>query len=1002
MPAQVVHLPFVRGQHEEIDRKLLPNGMLYAVENYRFRKDGRLGRRWGTQALPRVDNAGATLSGTVQALREFKGLLTMVHDSRVYQFDDDKDYWTKKTLIPRFVAHPSRVISHSIGESWTRSAVAVVNGYLCYAWSEETELWFAVYTVDGAHVFTSQLESANATDPRMVVVGTKVFLYYIDTTGSPATLRVRQMDTSGSTLTSNSVGVAQTTAEWSADVIAASSYDVSVMGTSILVAFEDDGAGGVTAFLVDSTVDGRTVTASASVSETGEAAIIGTTGENIYLAWRNGSNVRYRAYSTSLGAATATFTLDTSANNTGRPCITRANATAATFYWNTGFTDAFGTTISQIEWRTGSNAGALGTASLQSDCRMASKPWVGTSGTYGWVFEGQSGQTRSYHVISYTDAASSSVRQHQVTVARELASDVSAELVQETALDADGRRHFAAPHIVRGLVDGSSSNFGISDFVVEETLAQRQCVEFGGSLYIAGGHLMSFDGAAVSESGWHYRPVITDVTSAGAGSIAAGTYSYVAVLEIVDFAGRRQLGSVSDPVSITLAGSENVNVDVKIVQLTSRDDSVGNGEEEAFITLYRTLAGGTVYQKVTPDTPGAGTLGPFPNRPSSTSGITRFIDNTTDATLAAREFLYTEGNVLEDVPPPPCRYVARGKSRLWIAGLPEDPRAAQCSKLFIRGEPARFVDHEAFKVRASEDLTAIWTLDEALVMFSADSIWVAFGDGPDDGGIGAFSEPRRISSDIGCTDWRSLVETPEGLMFQSRRGIFILPRGFGAPTWIGRPVRDLLASYPYVTSATLVPTDNTVRFAIGDSSTAPTAGRVLVYDLQTREWMRDSYDSYAPMHMATLGGNAVFSKAQLSDANALRRESPAIFSDVLGEYDSYVETGDIRLAGINGYQRIVAAVVLAEYRASSTLQIFAGYDDDDVDSFPDSGSWTLSLFSIGDVIQREYGLPWQKCGLVRFRICDINSVTEGQALSGLSLKVITKQGTRRLRSSDRE
>src|SRR5262252_8373966 len=40
-----IHIPFVKGQHEETDAKLLPNGMFSSLTNVRYRKDARLAVR---------------------------------------------------------------------------------------------------------------------------------------------------------------------------------------------------------------------------------------------------------------------------------------------------------------------------------------------------------------------------------------------------------------------------------------------------------------------------------------------------------------------------------------------------------------------------------------------------------------------------------------------------------------------------------------------------------------------------------------------------------------------------------------------------------------------------------------------------------------------------------------------------------------------------------------------------------------------------------------------
>ena len=70
-------------------------------------------------------------------------------------------------------------------------------------------------------------------------------------------------------------------------------------------------------------------------------------------------------------------------------------------------------------------------------------------------------------------------------------------------------------------------------------------------------------------------------------------------------------------------------------------------------------------------------------------------------------------------------------------------------------------------------------------------------------------------------------------MFQSRRTLELLDRGLTV-TEIGEGVRDLLDSYPNITSAVCVARDEQVRFTC--NSEAATAGIVLVFDYKNRAW----------------------------------------------------------------------------------------------------------------------------------------------------------------------
>jgi GDPmannose 4,6-dehydratase len=62
-----------------------------------------------------------------------------------------------------------------------------------------------------------------------------------------------------------------------------------------------------------------------------------------------------------------------------------------------------------------------------------------------------------------------------------------------------------------------------------------------------------------------------------------------------------------------------------------------------------------------------------------------------------------------------------------------------------------------------------------------------------------------VSGHIGCTEHRSVVGTPIGLFFRSKRGIELMQRGGFAPQWISESIRSDLRTWPIVTSALHVP-----------------------------------------------------------------------------------------------------------------------------------------------------------------------------------------------------
>ena len=80
-------------------------------------------------------------------------------------------------------------------------------------------------------------------------------------------------------------------------------------------------------------------------------------------------------------------------------------------------------------------------------------------------------------------------------------------------------------------------------------------------------------------------------------------------------------------------------------------------------------------------------------------------------------------------------------------------------------------------------------MDGRLVVFKRAVIQAITGAGPNDLGQGAFNPPQAASTAIGTSIPGSVVAMPDGIMFQSSKGIWLLDRGLGL-TYVGAPVEQ--------------------------------------------------------------------------------------------------------------------------------------------------------------------------------------------------------------------
>ena len=183
----------------------------------------------------------------------------------------------------------------------------------------------------------------------------------------------------------------------------------------------------------------------------------------------------------------------------------------------------------------------------------------------------------------------------------------------------------------------------------------------------------------------------------------------------------------------------------------------------------------------------------------STAGTDSIV--LTAATDTTSEVLYTSAGELDDDPPPAFWHIAWHGERLWGI-MAENRKELRCSKLTTPGVALAFNAALRVLVEQSSGLTALASMDGSLFAFDEHQVFAIPTDGPDNAGAnGSFGEPRLVSTHVGCIDPRSVVTTPRGILFQSRKGIHLLPRGAGAVVYIGDPVKDAVSTYPNIIGA---------------------------------------------------------------------------------------------------------------------------------------------------------------------------------------------------------
>jgi hypothetical protein len=405
-------------------------------------------------------------------------------------------------------------------------------------------------------------------------------------------------------------------------------------------------------------------------------------------------------------------------------------------------------------------------------------------------------------------------------------------------------------------------------------------------------------------------------------------YAYIVVYEWMDNQGNIHRSTPSQPVFVTTSGNTtpghgngSVELYIPTLRLTHKTAN------PVKIGIYRWSIGQTTYHltgliTLTPNNT------PVINNPAVDSIVV--VDTLADSYIQANPTLYTTGGVLPDFSPPGFSNTFLFDDRLWgIDG--EDKNTLYYSKEIIEGTPVEMSGLQTYYVAPSlgaqgpsGNLLCGFPMDDKAILFKRASISYFTGSGPDaTGNNSQYTPPILITTTIGCSNQKSIVFMPNGLMFefasQSGNQIWLLGRDLST-VYIGAEVEGLMSNAT-VLSAVNIPGANQVRFTLS-------TGITLVYDYFYKQWGTFVF----PLGTTSSGIPAISSTiynglhTYVNAVNSLYQENPGSYLDGGQPVLMSFTTSWLSLAGIQGYQRAYFFQLLANYISPHKLVCQIAYD----------------------------------------------------------------------------
>lgn len=908
-----VSINFGKGIDTKTDPYQINISNFAALQNSVFTTTGRLTKRNGFDNITSLpDNQQTTLTTLNDNL--------IATGSNLYAFSEETDQWLNQGTIQPAQLNTLPLVRNSTSQTSPDTATTP-EGLTCLVYTDGATSYYQISdSITGQQIKGRTLLATTCLNPRAFILGPYFIMTFIASVVGTPTLQFVAIPTASPTDAPIALNI-------SADIATTSSgYDAYSVNNLLYIAWE----GSATTVKIATLSQALTVSSPVTVAASMAKYISVTpdiTVNRIWVSWWSSATANgfSRAYTYVLNPVMTAAQIITATVITELTSIATGGVLTV-FYENLNsytYTDATGDAIRTdfITRKTVTLAGVVsaGVIILRS-VGLASKPFIADNGTiylmvtYGDLFQ--------INPLDNSNQPTYFLIDSNGNIYMRLAYSNGGGYLQSEVLPSIykiGTQYFY-PYLVAdflatvnkgtALPTGTPTNaiytqHGVNLAKFSIDVKAQYSSEIAGALHLTGGQLWEYDGVKPVEHGFHVWPENVRVTTvASGGNIATGTYNYVATYEWTDNQGNLHRSAPSIPVSVTTGGTATNTIQVPTLRLTYKISP-----NPVRIVIYRWSVAQPVYYQITSIT------SPIIN--DTTIDSITYVDTASDLSILGQTLLYTTGGVIENIAAPASIASALFKNRLFIIDA-EDRNLLWCSKQVIENTPVEMSDLLTLYIAPTSGaqgstgpMTALSAMDDKLIIFKKDAIYYLTGTGPDNTGANNdFTDPIFITSSVGCANPSSIVLMPNGIMFQSDKGIWLLGRDLGT-TYIGAPVEAYNSQT--IMSATSIPGTNQVRFILSNNLT-------LMYDYFFNEW--GTHTNVFAISATLYHGLHTY----LNSFGQVFQETPGLFMDGSIPVLMSLTTAWINIAGLQGYERFYFLYLLGTYYTPFTLNILMAYN----------------------------------------------------------------------------
>lgn len=904
---QGYNIPFGQGVDTKTDPFQVAAGKMLALNNAVFRS-GSLNKRNGFGNLTSLSLTTQTGLATLNG-----NLLSTGHS--LYSYNSNSGTWQNQGSMYNLDLQTKALVRSSLNLTNTDAAVAA-NGLCCTVFlsGASSEACYQISDVNtGAIVVGNTAIEASAVTPR-VVVTSAYFLIIYRVSGN---LKYKRISLGEPT------SISSATTLWSTIDTSNPGFDACVSNNQLyFAACTTAGGGAVEVKFINTNWD-----LSPASTLAGELAdFISITSDEsgstpvIWTSFSDSTTTKTAAWDPALNAVLAATTVTTARTLTSLTSTAINGSVMLCYAENTTVT---GETSPFVFTRTCTEGGTVGTEWVcVSSVGLASKAFLVSDETYFLTAFGRSYQPTYFLIRARGSQTNTSYPSGEIVA--KLAYSNGGGLISGQVLPSISSysNSLYVPYLYKTLLQSVNRTAGsiapgvytqtgvnMAQFTFNAELSQN--AEIANSLHLNGGMLWQYDGVKPVEHGFHLYPEgLTTSISASGGSITTQQYYYVACFEWTDGQGYTHRSAPSVPVSanVTSGSINSIAVTIPYLRMTAKWDI--RATSNVRVVLYRWSTAQPIYYQVSSIT------SPTINYTYSTQSVA-ITDTAADSSILGNNILYTTGGVVENIGAPAIAAMTLYKSRLFAVDA-EDRDTLWFSKQIIEDTPVemsdlftQYVAPSSAAQGATGPITALAAMDDKLIIFKSNSIYYMTGNGPDNtGGSNDFSTPVFITSTVGCSNPNSLVVTPNGIMFQSDKGIWLLGRDLSSK-YIGAAVEAYNSDT--VISALSIPNSNEVRFNLE-------GGTVLLYDYYYDQW--GTFTNVPGISSVLFNSLHTY----LASNGTVRQETPDQYLDGSQPVLISFTTSWLKLTNLQGFQRAYCLYLLGTFLSPHKLTLSISYD----------------------------------------------------------------------------